>query len=61
MTKWEYQTFRVPTSATDENVEYYLNNIGKDSWELCSITEPDDGSKYYLFFLKRPIKRGIFK
>lgn len=68
MTKWEYATFASRGSSVDSDwphsgvgmlgnhMQYteLLTRLGKEGWELVSVSY-DDANIKTIFFLKRPI------
>jgi hypothetical protein len=55
---WEYKTFRkafydavLGTSDFDDRVDAWLNELGKDGWEIIKITGVVE---QYLVLMKRP-------
>ncbi len=64
MSKWEYNIIdsleaqydrtkhRFPTNT--ELIEY-LNLLGKEEWEVISVTKDSGDGRWFKLFLKRPI------
>ena len=38
MKKFEYITKRIPYAGDLEELDYALNELGKEGWELCAMT-----------------------
>ena len=59
MPKWEYQTVYIPVASnnTFEELDNYLNNEGKDGWELVGAphTQFDSDGMMLFCIFKRPI------
>lgn len=54
--KWEYTTYE----SSYPEPGYKLNELGKEGWELVSVT-PSHSERLvsYFFYFKRPIKKNI--
>lgn len=58
MEKYEYKTEQNTKSNSPEDVVYYLNNMGKNGWELVTF----ETMKYSrIYYFKRKIEQKTIK